>query len=98
MSHEDEYHDGMIALLELIWGEGFMAPGGPGNVAKMVEGLSLDEAFLDITGTERLFGPPAQLSRPGPIVDAGPSPRRVMPHRGPACTVVADLDPGVVVA
>jgi DNA polymerase-4 len=29
----------------------------------VVQGLSLDEAFLDISGTERLFGPPVQLAR-----------------------------------
>ena len=29
----------------------------------MVEGLSLDEAFLDVTGTERLFGPPRALAQ-----------------------------------
>ncbi|MEN8181232.1 MAG: DNA polymerase IV [Myxococcota bacterium] len=28
-----------------------------------VEGLSLDEAFLDLTGTRRLHGPPAQVGR-----------------------------------
>jgi SAM-dependent methyltransferase len=32
----------MVAMLELVWGEGFMAPGGEGNVAKMVEGLELE--------------------------------------------------------
>jgi DNA polymerase-4 len=29
----------------------------------LVEGLSLDEAFVDITGTERLFGDPADVGR-----------------------------------
>ena len=37
-THKDEYHDNMVAMLELIWGEGYMAPGGPGNVAKLLEG------------------------------------------------------------
>jgi phosphoethanolamine N-methyltransferase len=41
MGHQDEYHDAMIDMLELVWGEGFMAPGGRGNVVKMVEGLDL---------------------------------------------------------
>ena len=36
MGHENEYHDKMITMLELIWGEGYMAPGGAGNVARML--------------------------------------------------------------
>jgi hypothetical protein len=28
MEHQNEYHDSMVAMLELVWGEGFMAPGG----------------------------------------------------------------------
>lgn len=39
MSHENEYYDNMVTMLELIWGEGYMAPGGPGNVAKLLDGL-----------------------------------------------------------
>ena len=30
----------MVTMLELIWGEGYMAPGGPGNVARLLEGTS----------------------------------------------------------
>ncbi len=37
MSHEAEYHENMVAMLELIWGKGYMAPGGIGNVAKLLE-------------------------------------------------------------
>ena len=38
MSHTDEYYENMVKMLELIWGEGYMAPGGAGNVARMLEG------------------------------------------------------------
>ena len=36
MAHNNEYHDNMVRMLELIWGKGYMAPGGPGNVAKLL--------------------------------------------------------------
>lgn len=29
----------------------------------MIEGLSIDEAFLDVTGSKQLFGPPLQIAR-----------------------------------
>ena len=49
MEHADEYDESLISVLELIWGEGFMAPGGEGNVDKLVEGLELrDKRVLDI--------------------------------------------------
>jgi phosphoethanolamine N-methyltransferase len=49
MSHEDEYHDSLVTMLELIWGEGYMAPGGPGNVARMFEGMETEgKRVLDI--------------------------------------------------
>jgi ubiquinone/menaquinone biosynthesis C-methylase UbiE len=49
LEHQSEYHDAMVTLLQLIWGEGFMAPGGAGNVAKIVEGLDVrDKRVLDI--------------------------------------------------
>jgi len=40
MDHDNEYHDNMVTMLELIWGKGYMAPGGAGNVAKLLEGTS----------------------------------------------------------
>ena len=48
MEHESEYDDALVTLLELIWGEGYMAPGGEGNVAKIAEGLDMrDKRVLD---------------------------------------------------
>ena len=41
MEHEAEYHDAMITMLELIWGTGFMVPGGEGNVDKLMDGLDV---------------------------------------------------------
>ena len=46
MEHQNEYDDSMVAMLELVWGEGFMAPGGAGHVAKMVEGFELEGRHL----------------------------------------------------
>jgi len=46
---DSEYHDAMLALLQWIWGQDFMAPGGEGNVAKMVQGLELEgKRVLDV--------------------------------------------------
>jgi phosphoethanolamine N-methyltransferase len=48
MEHESEYDDALVALLELVWGEGYMAPGGEGNIAKIAEGLDMrDKRVLD---------------------------------------------------
>ena len=39
----------MVKLLELIWGEGYMAPGGPGNVRKLLGGAdTAGKQILDI--------------------------------------------------
>ncbi len=47
--HVSEYHDSMVAFLEWIWGRNFMAPGGEGNVDKLVNGLDLaGKRVLDI--------------------------------------------------
>jgi phosphoethanolamine N-methyltransferase len=47
--HRDEYHDAMIDMLELIWGQGFLIPAGPENARRIVAGLELrDKLVLDI--------------------------------------------------
>ena len=49
MSHAAEYHANMVTMLELIWGKGYMAPGGTGNVAKLLDGTEpAGKLILDI--------------------------------------------------
>ena len=48
-SHEDEYDDALVDMLELIWGKGFISPGGPRAICDIVEGIDLaDKLVLDI--------------------------------------------------
>jgi phosphoethanolamine N-methyltransferase len=62
MAHEDEYYDSMVTMLELIWGEGYMAPGGPGHVAKMLDGIETSgKRVLDIGCG--LGGPAFEMAR-----------------------------------
>ncbi len=47
--HTNVYLDDMIGMLEALWGEGFLSPGGPEEVARILEGQSLREkCLLDI--------------------------------------------------
>ena len=49
MSHDNEYFPNMVTMLELIWGDGYMAPGGPSNVAKLLRGIETsNKRILDI--------------------------------------------------
>ncbi len=44
-----EYDDDLIAVLEAVWGEGFMSPGGTEEVDRVLEGLDLTGlAVLDL--------------------------------------------------
>jgi phosphoethanolamine N-methyltransferase len=46
---EDHYPPKMIAMLEAIWGEGFLSPGGAGEVARVIGGHDLSGCkVLDI--------------------------------------------------
>jgi phosphoethanolamine N-methyltransferase len=61
LSQEIEYHDAMIRMLELIWGEGYMAPGGPDLTDQLVEGLELrGRRVLDVGSG--LGGPACHLA------------------------------------
>jgi phosphoethanolamine N-methyltransferase len=46
-SEPGEYDEGMLALLQLIWGDGFLSPGGADELARLFEGI-------DIRGSEVL--------------------------------------------
>ncbi len=49
MSDEILYDQQAISFLEELWGEGFLSPGGPEEVARVVEGVELkDKHILDI--------------------------------------------------
>lgn len=46
---QDEYDDVFVTRLQLIWGEGFLSPGGAEEVRRMVAGLNIaDQDVLDI--------------------------------------------------
>jgi SAM-dependent methyltransferase len=43
------YHDQMIGMLERVWGDGWLSPGGPAEVARLLEGMDLKgKSILDI--------------------------------------------------
>jgi len=47
--HTDLYGQRDIAFLEQLWGEGYLSPGGPDEVSRIIEGLDLRGAtILDI--------------------------------------------------
>ena len=43
------YDDALVALLELVWGEGYLSPGGPDEIRTIVDGVALaGKAVLDL--------------------------------------------------
>ncbi len=46
--HAVSYEE-IVPLLELVWGEGFLSPGGPAEIARLLEGLALrGKRVLDV--------------------------------------------------
>ena len=46
---DELYHPQLIGMLELVWGEGFLSPGGPDEVLRVVDGIDLSgRSVLDI--------------------------------------------------
>ena len=72
-----EYDDALVAVLETVWGEGYMSPGGSDEIRMIVEDVALaDKAVLDLgCGTGGITRFLAQTYRPACIVgidvDAG---------------------------
>ncbi|MEX0969343.1 MAG: methyltransferase domain-containing protein [Paracoccaceae bacterium] len=49
MSDAPLYSDDLVAMLHLVWGDGFLSPGGPKEVARLVHGFDLKgKTLLDI--------------------------------------------------
>src|SRR5579859_556937 len=49
MQPGEEYDEAMVAALELLWGEGFLSPGGPAEIAEILKGGSIaGKSVLDI--------------------------------------------------
>ena len=46
---DEFYHDQMIGMLERVWGDGWLSPGGPEEVARLLAGLDIrGKSVLDI--------------------------------------------------
>jgi len=41
LSEPGEYDESMLALLQIIWGDGFLSPGGTEEIARLLEGSSV---------------------------------------------------------
>ena len=41
LSEPGEYDESMLALLQIIWGDGFLSPGGSEEIARLLEGSSI---------------------------------------------------------
>ena len=45
----EQYGEQLIGMLDIVWGDGWMSPGGPDEVARLVDGIDFaDKSVLDI--------------------------------------------------
>ena len=42
VSRDIEYDDDFVAVIEAMWGQGFLSPGGPQEIARILEGTSVE--------------------------------------------------------
>ena len=48
-THENEYTDSFVAALEMVWGDGFLSPGGKEEIDLFLDGLDLTgKTILDV--------------------------------------------------
>jgi phosphoethanolamine N-methyltransferase len=48
--HEEEYSDALVDFLEVLWGEGYLSPGGAEEVARVLDGIDLTgRRVLDVS-------------------------------------------------
>jgi phosphoethanolamine N-methyltransferase len=64
------YDDALVTLLELVWGEGYLSPGGPEEIRTIVEGVDLvGKDVLDLgCGTGGITRFLAETYRPARVV------------------------------
>ena len=55
--HEDEYTDEFVQTLELIWGDGFLSPGGAAEVAMALDGVDIAAKSVSQVGSPKLALP-----------------------------------------
>jgi phosphoethanolamine N-methyltransferase len=77
LEQTQEYDDALVVLLEAVWGEGYLSPGGPDEIRAIVEGVPLaGKTVLDLgCGTGGITRFLAEAYKPQHIVgidvDAG---------------------------